>query len=107
MRHLVSNLRFLIPYSFFFADMLNSLPENYDIEEVQRKYPVDYNQSMNTVLVQELIRFNRLLTVIRNSLRNLRKAVKGLIVMTGQLEDTMNAIFLNNVALLMNLRMLT
>ncbi len=59
------------------ADILGKLPENYDMEFVINKYPVVYKESMNTVLRQELIRFNRLITVIRKSLRNLQKAIKG------------------------------
>ena len=39
-------------------------------------YPVVYNESMNTVLRQELIRFNRLTKVVRSTLQNMRKALK-------------------------------
>ncbi|KXJ23651.1 Dynein heavy chain 3, axonemal [Exaiptasia diaphana] len=72
------------------TDILSKFPPSFDIEMVMEKYPVIYNESMNTVLRQELIRFNRLTTVVRSTLVNLRKAVKGLVVMSGELEDVFN-----------------
>jgi dynein heavy chain, axonemal len=43
--------------------ILHDFPEEFNVEKVMEKYPVKYEESMNTVLTQELTRFNRLIAV--------------------------------------------
>lgn len=62
-----------------------------------KKYPVEYNESMNTVLRQELIRYNRLTSIVRKSLNDLRKAIKGLVVMSSELEEVFNSMLIGKV----------
>jgi len=76
-------------------DILGKLPANFDMEVAQKKYPVMYTECKNTVICQELQKFNKLLTKIKGSLQELQRAVKGLVVMSADLEDLSKAM-LNN-----------
>ncbi|ORZ39411.1 dynein heavy chain and region D6 of dynein motor-domain-containing protein [Catenaria anguillulae PL171] len=51
--------------------------------------------SLSTVLCQECARFNKLLSVIKSSLENLIKAIRGLVVMSAQLELVFNSLMNN------------
>ena len=77
-------------------DIASKLPGDYDLEAVQALFPVTYLESMNTVLAQELIRFNRLISIVRSSLNSLKKAIKGLVVMDAELETLAGALTLGN-----------
>lgn len=86
------------------GDIGAKLPENFDMEYAQLKYPVKWDESMNTVLCQELIRFNNLLSLMRSSLSDVQKAVKGLVVMSSALEVLGNSLFINRTPLMWKAR---
>ncbi|DAZ96773.1 TPA: hypothetical protein N0F65_005771 [Lagenidium giganteum] len=71
----------------------SKLPPQFDLEFVQAKYPVSYNESMNTVLAQEVERFNKLLAVMDSTLKLVQKGLKGLVVMSAELEAMGNALY--------------
>ncbi|CAK9112546.1 Dynein axonemal heavy chain 1 (Axonemal beta dynein heavy chain 1) (Ciliary dynein heavy chain 1) (Heat shock regulated protein 1) (HSRF-1) (hDHC7) [Durusdinium trenchii] len=75
------------------TDILRRMPEQFDLVEVQKRYPTMYEESMNTVLVQELTRFNSLTRVIGATLKDIQKAIQGLLLMSPDLEQVFLSIF--------------
>jgi dynein heavy chain len=53
--------------------------------------------SLSTVLSQECVRFNRLLSTVKLSLENLIKAIKGFVVMSQELESVFDSLLNNEV----------
>eukprot|EP00116_Pleurobrachia_bachei_P000174 sb/3460436/ len=87
---------------FELADlMLSKLPEKLDIDTaLAEMFEPDEKgriNSLSTVLSQEVSRFNKLLSVIISSLLNIKKAIKGLAVMSESLEAIFNSMLGNQV----------
>jgi len=72
-------------------------PAPFDLESVGKQYPTLYKESMNTVLFQECVRYNRLLVAMAISLVDVQKALKGEVVMSEELEKMSDSIFDNMV----------
>jgi len=78
-------------------DIGERVPPTFDIEKVMVFYPTKFEESMNTVLVQELMRFNKLVARIKASLSEVQRAIKGIVVMSQELEEMGNSMVKNRV----------
>ena len=78
-------------------EIVAKLPKPFDTDEAAKKRPVEYGESMNTVLQQELMRFNKLLETVYEYLINVDKAIDGFVVMSQELEIVFNSLFDNRV----------
>lgn len=67
-------------------DIAVRLPRPFDVAHVARTCPVGPDAAMNTVLIQEVGRLNRLLTTVQRSLDDVHLAIKGLVVLSAELE---------------------
>ena len=77
--------------------ILNDLPLNFDVAKASLKYPIKWEESMNTVLVQEMGRYNRLLDEIRSGLADVADAIRGVAIMSQALEEVARSIELGHV----------
>lgn len=73
------------------------MPKPFDEDAIGEKFPTDYNESMNTVLCQEVGKYNRLIHKMIEMLADIKKALVGDVVMSEELEGMGNAMFDNLV----------
>ena len=82
----------------FMCDMIISkVARPFDVEAALVKYPVSYYESMNTVLVQELNRYNNLINIITSSLKVLKKIYEGTMLITVEYEVLGQSMLKNKV----------
>merc|ERR1719161_737353 len=79
------------------AEIESRMPQPVDLLAVERSYPVRYDECLNTVLLMELGKMNRLLNKLNGTLKNVQLAVKGLVVFSPELEDVGNCLLANKV----------
>merc|ERR1719235_2112207 len=79
------------------ADLIQQTPELFNLDDLEENYPTKYEESRNTVLKQESLKFNRLLSKLRAQLPVFRKALKGFVAMTEDLEAIGKGLYMNIV----------
>uniref|UniRef100_A0A7S0FRH1 Dynein heavy chain C-terminal domain-containing protein n=1 Tax=Pyrodinium bahamense TaxID=73915 RepID=A0A7S0FRH1_9DINO len=82
-------------YSEIATDLVGRTPDVFDLTVILRQYPVLYDQCLNTVLLMELGKFNKLQKKIKDTCVNLLKAVKGLVVFSPELEQVADGCLTN------------
>jgi len=66
--------------------IIDKLPRTaFDVQEIQKKFPINRENSMNTVLLQEIMRFNKLYYLITKTIEKILQAQRGDILMTDEL----------------------
>ncbi|XP_063587791.1 dynein axonemal heavy chain 3-like [Penaeus indicus] len=76
------------------CEILSRLPPQFDLALAERRHPLCYRQSLNTVLKQELLRYNRLLSTLKSTLKAVKKAVSGESLMSDAVEATYRSLAL-------------
>jgi dynein heavy chain len=74
------------------GQLLEQIPPEFDIKAVSRAHEGD-RSPLTIVLLQEMDRYNQLLSVVMRSLRDLQKGIKGLVVISPELEEMMECLF--------------
>ena len=78
-------------------EILSKIREPFKIKEVESLYPFKYEESMNSVLLQELARFNKLIEIIKSSLNILLQTLEGKFVTNSEMEALKAAILSNSI----------
>ena len=70
-----------------------TLPPPWDVDAVFLLFPTAYDECLNTTIVQEVTRFTALGRVMVSSLKTFQLALKGLVVLSAELEAMGSSIF--------------
>ena len=65
----------------------SKLIRQFNIDDIKKKFPLIYEDCMNSILIQEIMRYNNLLTLIFRSLDDCVKAFMGHLPLTDELEE--------------------
>jgi dynein heavy chain len=78
------------------TDLLEKIPEPLKLDDIKKRWERD-SSYLKVVLLQEIARFNLLLRYTRNSLIELQKGIKGLVVISSELEKILKSLYINKV----------
>ena len=74
------------------SDILEKIPAEFDVLQLRKKYGLDISPT-TIVLLQELERFNKLISAMRRSLQTLKRALAGEVGMSAELDEISKALY--------------
>ena len=77
--------------------IIEKVPKPFELEGIKEKYPVLYDESLNTVLQEEVMRYNRLLERVHSTTSSVYHAASGNSFMSLELEDVSSDLLLGKV----------
>jgi len=77
--------------------LIGDLPDLFDLEEVMSLKPITRDNSLNTVLTQDTLRYNRLISIIKKTLTKIRNVIHGYEIMDYDVEQLINELLNNQV----------
>jgi dynein heavy chain len=77
--------------------LTNKIKDKFDINEINSKFKV--KSPIDSVLIQELERFNKLMDIMVKTLTDLKKSINGEISMNSEIEDIMTSLFICSIPL--------
>ena len=80
-----------------FDEILKLLVPEFPLSQVKEKFPLQYKDSLNIFLQQEVQKYNTLTKIIKQSIGKLKKALEGQIIITHDLEVLSEYILHNQV----------
>ena len=72
--------------------LLDKVPILLKDQELDTKFPLVYEESLNTVLRLEVARYNTLIRIVKQALADLQGALKGDIIMSLEIEETLASV---------------
>ncbi|PRP87942.1 putative dynein heavy chain [Planoprotostelium fungivorum] len=78
-------------------EIMEMLPQKWDVDEVLKLHPISFTDSLPSVLYQEVLSYNRLIQIIRESCQHALDALSGLTLVTPATEKMMGDIFYKQV----------
>ncbi|CAG9319005.1 unnamed protein product [Blepharisma stoltei] len=79
------------------TSILEKLPTEFDLADIKEKYPITFEESLNTVLQQEVMRYNRLIGIARSTLTAVQQAATGNSIMSIDLEEIAASLLIGKV----------